>query len=152
MHPSLQKHPNDLLFFALGGANEIGMNFNVYYLHGKFLIVDCGIGFTSDVPGAEIQLPKTGFIEQYKDDIVGMIITHAHEDHVGGVPYLWQYLGCPIYTTKFTAEVIKAKFAEFSVTEEVPIHVIEPGHMINLNPFSFGLPPKGSEVLSLDLF
>ena len=101
------KHHDDLLFIPLGGSNEIGMNLNLYHYKGKWLLVDLGIGFCEqDLPGVDITLPKIDFIEQYKKDIVGLVLTHAHEDHIGGVPYLWQYLECPIYTTKFTASVL----------------------------------------------
>ena len=90
---NLKKLKDKLLFVPLGGSGEIGMNLNLYHLDGKWIVVDCGIGFSDDFyPGADIIVPDTTFIEQIKDDIIAMVITHAHEDHVGGIPYFGQIL------------------------------------------------------------
>ena len=133
----LEKYNNSLLFLPLGGANEIGMNLNLYYYKGKFLVIDLGIGFADkNLPGVDIILPKIKFLEQYKKDIVGMVLTHAHEDHIGGVPYLFEHFDCPIYTTKFTAEVLKTKLAEFDIAMEIPMVIVDSGQDIQIGPFN----------------
>lgn len=137
---SISKHKDKLLFVPLGGANEIGMNMNLYHYKGKWIIADLGIGFCDkDLPGVDVILPKIDFIEEYKDDILGMVLTHAHEDHIGGIPYLWQYLGCPLYATKFTAEVIRSKLSEFDQDCDAPLHEVSTGDVIDLDPFSVQL-------------
>lgn len=125
-------------FIPLGGSEEFGVNFNLYACDGKWMIFDCGIGFADQrFPGVDILLPDPSFIEDYQDDIVGMVITHAHEDHVGAVPYLWPRLRCPIYCTKFTAAVLRAKFNEYPNCKDAKIIVIDTEHELELDPFKF---------------
>jgi len=103
--PSLQ-------FLPLGGAGEIGMNLNLYHYDGQWLMVDLGITFADDtLPGAEIVLPDPSFIVERRDALAGLVLTHAHEDHLGAVPYLWPRLRCPVYATPFAAEVLRRKLA-----------------------------------------
>jgi ribonuclease J len=126
----------DLAFLPLGGTGEIGMNFNLYRYGGKYLAVDCGIGFGgNELPEAEIIMPDPAFIAERKDRLVGLIITHAHEDHVGAVAHLWRQLRCPIYTTPFTAAVLRRKLGEAQLLNEVKIHVIPPGGSFDIEPF-----------------
>ena len=102
---NIKAHKEDFLFLPLGGSNEIGMNFNLYHKDGKWLIIDCGIGFADeDIPGVDILTPKLDFFTKYKPEIVGLIITHIHEDHIGAVGYLWEYLKCPVYVSKIGKE------------------------------------------------
>src|SRR5690348_3283990 len=102
--------PGDLAFLPLGGTGEIGMNFNLYRCDGKWLAVDCGIGFGgAQYPEVDIMVPDPMFIAERRDRLVGLVITHAHEDHVGAVAHLWPQLRCPIYTTRFTAAVLRRK-------------------------------------------
>jgi ribonuclease J len=123
-------------FIPLGGSEEFGVNFNLYACDGKWMIFDCGIGFADHrFPGVDILLPDPSFIEDYKDDILGMVITHAHEDHVGAVPYLWPRLKCPIYCTKFTAAVLRAKFNDFPDCKKAKIIEIDTEHELELAPF-----------------
>ena len=87
------KHKDELLFIPLGGSNEIGMNMNLYAIDGKWLMVDCGIGFAGEyLPGVEVIVPDISVILENKENLLGMVITHAHEDHLGAVPYLWRDL------------------------------------------------------------
>lgn len=133
---NLKKHKDDLLFLPLGGSGEIGMNLNLYHVEGKWIMVDCGIGFADDYyPGAEIIVPNIKFIESIKQDLLGIIITHAHEDHVGGIPYLWEQLECPIYTTAFTASFLRLKLLETTFAKRVKINEIKPGERFKIGPF-----------------
>ena len=129
--------PNDsLVFVPLGGITGIGMNFFLYGYKGKWLVVDCGMGFSDDhFPGVDLLLPDPTFIAQHKKDIVGLVITHGHEDHIGAIPYLWQDLQCPIYATAFTAELIEDKLMEFDLMRRAEIVVVEKDSTIELGPF-----------------
>ena len=106
----IEQVENQLLFLPLGGSGEIGMNLNLYHFNGKWIIVDMGIGFASgQIPGVDIIVPETEFLQKIKDDLLAIVITHAHEDHLGAIPYLWEYFPLDIYTTNFNAEFLKAK-------------------------------------------
>jgi len=125
-------------FIPLGGSEEFGVNFNLYACDGKWMIFDCGIGFADDrFPGIDILLPDPSFIEDYRSDIIGMVITHGHEDHVGAVAHLWPRLKCPIYCTKFTAAVLRAKLNEFPDCKKAKIFIIDTEHELELSPFKF---------------
>ncbi|MEQ1788851.1 MAG: ribonuclease J [Rickettsiales bacterium] len=133
---NFSKHKDDLLFVPLGGSNEIGMNLNLYTINGKWLMVDCGIGFAGDaIPGVDIIVPDISFIIEHKENLLGLVITHAHEDHLGAVPYLWRDLGCPIYTTPFTSAFLKNKIAEMGPGKKPQINEIACGGSIDLDPF-----------------
>lgn len=132
---NFNKHKNDLLFLPLGGANEIGLNVNLYHYNGKWLMIDCGSGFADAIPGVKILLPDLQFILQRKEDLVGLIITHAHEDHLGAVPYALQEINCPVYATKFPANVLKLKLSEYEYKVAPEIVVIEADSQIKVGPF-----------------
>ena len=107
---SLQFHRDKIFFVPLGGTEQIGMNLNAYGYEGKWIIVDFGIGFANDkLPGIDIILPDTSFLKDKKKDILGLFLTHAHEDHFGAIPYIWEQLQCPIYATPLTANLLEAK-------------------------------------------
>lgn len=138
---------NDLWFLPLGGTGEIGMNLNLYGHDGQWLMVDCGVTFPK--PGRQsadgtvhhcgeppVQMADPAFIADRREQLAGLIITHAHEDHVGAVPYLWPLLQCPIYTSRFTAEILRRKLAEFDLLHRVPIIVVETGESRQIGPFS----------------
>lgn len=139
---NLNEYNDDVLFVPLGGANEIGMNLNLYRYKGKWLMIDLGIGFAGpQLPGIDIVVPNIDAITPFKNDIVGLILTHAHEDHLGAVAYLWQELGCPIYATPFTAAVLKNKLAEEGLQGKVKVHDVKAGEVYDLAPFSFEMVP-----------
>ncbi len=139
---NIKAHKDDFLFIPLGGCNEIGINVNLYHYKGKYLIVDCGSGFADDyLPGVDMLVADMSFIAKYKKDIVGLVLTHAHEDHLGGIQYLWNELECPIYATTFTANFLKIKLSEYGLTKKVKMHEIKPGGTINLEPFSIDMVP-----------
>jgi ribonuclease J len=126
----------DLAFIPLGGTGEIGMNLNLYRLNGTYLAVDCGIGFGGTaIPEADIIMPDPAYIAERRDKLAGLVITHAHEDHVGAVAHLWPQLRCPVYTTPFTASILRRKLAEAKLDKDVKIHVIKPGAAFQVGPF-----------------
>lgn len=124
----------DLWFLPLGGSGEIGMNLNLYGHNGKWLMVDCGVTF-GDRYGIEIITPDIDFIEKQKDNLAGLVVTHAHEDHVGAIPYLWQRLKCPVYATPFTANILRGKLQELPWGDQVPIHEIELSGAVKIDDF-----------------
>jgi ribonuclease J len=136
---NIKAHKEDFLFLPLGGSNEIGMNFNLYQKDGKWLIIDCGIGFADeDIPGVDILTPKLDFFTKYKPEIVGLIITHIHEDHIGAVGYLWEYLKCPVYVSKIGKEFLINKLRERRVKiEDVEVYEFEENanKNIKIGPF-----------------
>jgi ribonuclease J len=137
-----EDYEDKFLFIPLGGSNEIGMNLNLYHLNGKWLIVDCGAGFADDdLPGIDMMVPDATFIRKYKKDIVGMVLTHAHEDHIGGIHFLWTQLECDIYATTFTANFLKNRMSEYSFASRMNIIQVEPGAKINLHPFDIEMIP-----------
>ena len=102
--------PDELVFLALGGVGEIGMNISLYGYHGRWLMIDCGITFADDtVPGIDVIMADPQFIADRADRLDGLVCTHAHEDHIGAVAYLWKRFRCPVYATPFTAAVLRAK-------------------------------------------
>ena len=131
----------DLAFLPLGGTGEIGMNLNLYrYSAGgrdRWLAVDCGIGFGgAEFPEVEVMMPDPGFIAGRRDKLVGLVITHAHEDHIGAVAHLWPQLRCPVYATPFAAAVLRRKLGEVGLNSQVKLHVVQPGGTIDLAPFA----------------
>ncbi len=125
-----------LMFLPLGGTGEIGMNLNLYRCDDSWLAVDCGIGFGgADTPEAEILLPDPSFIVERRKALIGLVITHAHEDHVGAVAHLWPQLRCPVYATPFAAAVLRRKLGEAQLLGQVPLHVIPTGGSFELLPF-----------------
>lgn len=130
----------ELLFLALGGAGEIGMNLNLYGHAGKWLMVDLGITFGDEsTPGVEVIMPDPTFIEERAGDLCGLILTHAHEDHIGAVPYLWSRLRCPLYATPFTASVLRRKLEEAGLVREAPITEIQMSGQFQVGPFEIEL-------------
>ncbi|MEM7198124.1 MAG: MBL fold metallo-hydrolase [Pseudomonadota bacterium] len=127
---------DELLFLPLGGCNEIGINANVYGHDGKWLLVDLGIGFTSDFyPGTDVIMPDMQFLAERKEDLVGIVATHAHEDHIGAIPFLWHDLQCPIFASPFTAHMIHHKLVEAGLVGDAKIHIIQAGEQMRLGPF-----------------
>jgi ribonuclease J len=131
----------ELAFLPLGGTGEIGMNLNLYrWRQGgneKWLAVDCGIGFGgSELPEVDVMMADPGFIADRRDKLVGLVITHAHEDHIGAVAWLWPQLKCPVYCTPFAAAVLRRKLGEVGLANQVRIHVIPPGGAFDLKPFA----------------
>jgi ribonuclease J len=126
----------ELLFVALGGSGEIGMNVNLYGCRGQWLMVDLGLNFAGpDYPGIELILPDLEFIEGQQERLAGIILTHGHEDHIGALPYLADELKAPLFATPFTAGLIAGKLEEEGLTGQVQLNVVERGGTIELGPF-----------------
>ena len=125
----------DLLFLPLGGAGEIGMNCYLYHFMDQWLMIDLGITFKDDrVESADLILPDIDFIIKRIDKLSGIILTHAHEDHIGGMPYLYKYLGnVPIYTTSFTSSVLKRKFKS---EKELNLNILKYNQKFNIGCFN----------------
>jgi ribonuclease J len=131
---------DELIFLPLGGTGEIGMNLNLYGFGPasarKWIMVDLGVTFSDGrTPGIDVIMPDTAFIEEHRDDLLAIVLTHAHEDHIGAVAHLWPRLRCPIYATPFTAELVRAKLMEAGLESVVPLHVVELGARFDLGPF-----------------
>ena len=121
---------NDFWFLPLGGCGEIGMNMNLYGHDDQWLMVDCGVTFRdadgSSRSGYDVQMPDPEFIAQQHERLQALLLTHAHEDHIGAVALLWRRLRCPVYATPFTAEMLRRKLVEHGLDGKVPVHLIAP--------------------------
>ena len=124
------------MFLALGGSGEIGMNVNLYGCRGRWLMVDLGLTFAdTDYPGIDLILPELEFIEEQRDRLVGIVLTHGHEDHIGAIPYLAAELKVPLYATPFTAGLIAGKLEEEGLTGQVKLNIIERDQSFELGEF-----------------
>ncbi len=136
----------ELVLLPLGGTGEIGMN---CYCYGtgperdrEWLMVDLGVKFGGDKePGVDVILPDISFITSNRNDLAGLVITHAHEDHIGAVPWLWPQLKCDVYCTAFAAELLMLKLKEHGLDEDVPLHIVEPYKPFTLGQFTVELLP-----------
>jgi ribonuclease J len=126
----------ELLFCALGGSGEIGMNVNLYGCRGQWLMVDLGLTFAdASYPGIDLILPELEFIERQQGRLAGIVLTHGHEDHIGALPYLAEELKAPLFATPFTAGLIAGKLDEEGLTGAVKLNIVERGGSIELGPF-----------------
>ena len=138
------KDQDELVFLPLGGSNEIGMNFNLYGYgppHArKWIVVDLGVTFGDQTtPGVEIILPDPEFIREHAKDILGIVLTHAHEDHIGAVAWLWPQLRAPLYATPFTAFLLREKLRENEDCADAQITEVPLGGKVTLGPFEIDL-------------
>src|SRR3954471_22756503 len=141
------KPGKELLFLALGGSGEIGMNVNLYGCEGKWVMVDLGLTFADpNYPGVELILPDLAFIEENRADLLGIVLTHGHEDHIGAIPYLANDLGVPLYATPFTAGLIAGKLEEEGLLDRMKLHTIELGGDFRLGPFGFRYIPLAHSI------
>jgi ribonuclease J len=137
----------ELLFLALGGSGEIGMNVNLYGCRGKWLMADLGLTFAdTDYPGVDLILPELEFIEERMDDLVGIFLTHGHEDHIGALPYLAADLKVPLYATPFTAGLIAGKLEEEGLTGQVSLRIVERGGSVDVAPFKVTYVPLAHSI------
>jgi ribonuclease J len=128
---------DELLFLPLGGSGEIGMNVNLYGARGKWIMVDLGMTFGDPrYPGIDIVLPDLSFIEERRRDLLGIVLTHGHEDHIGAIPYLAADLKVPLYATPFTAGLIAKKLEEEGLLGEVKLNIVPMGGRVTLGDFT----------------
>jgi ribonuclease J len=133
--------PHELVFLPLGGTGEIGMNCYCYGVgpadDRHWLMVDLGVKFGDEAdPGVDVVLPDVGYIAAEKSRLLGLVLTHAHEDHLGAVAWLWPQLQCPVYCTPFAAQILALKLKEAGLDEQVPVKILSPGTRFTLGPFA----------------
>jgi ribonuclease J len=129
-----------LYFIPLGGSGEIGMNLNLYAYRDQWLMLDCGVTFGEEEhAGVDVIMPDPAFIVERKDKLLGIVATHAHEDHIGAIPYLWTQLRCPVWATPFTASLLRAKLAEAGIAAKVRINVVPMSGRFTIGPFDLEL-------------
>ena len=130
----------ELIFCPLGGSGEIGMNMNLFAYgspdNRKWIIVDIGVTFADDaIPGVDLIYPDPGFIVDKKDDLLGIVLTHAHEDHIGAIAHIWPKLKCKIFATPFTSVLISEKFKEKKIDITGYLEIVQLNSIVDLNPF-----------------
>jgi ribonuclease J len=141
------KPGKELLFLALGGSGEIGMNVNLYGCDGKWIMVDLGMTFADPAyPGVELVLPDLTFIEENRADLLGVVLTHGHEDHIGAIPYLADDLGVPLWATPFTAGLIAEKLQEEGLERKIKVNIIDIGGTMQIGPFGFRFVPLAHSI------
>jgi ribonuclease J len=133
--------PDALYFLPLGGSGEIGMNLNLYGYRGQWLIVDCGVTFGEEEhqPGVDVIMADPAFIVERRDRLLGIVATHAHEDHIGAIPYLWPQLQCPVWATPFTASLLRAKLIEAHLANQVTVNTVPMSGRFTIGPFDLEL-------------
>ena len=128
-------------FLPLGGTGEIGMNLNLYGCNHNnkedWIMIDCGVTFSqAGNPGIDLQMADPNFIAKKKNNLLGIILTHAHEDHIGAMPFIWPHFKCPIYTTKFTAALLEEKLYEHNIIFENKIIIIDDKDQFDVGLFN----------------
>jgi len=137
---AIERDEKGLYFVPLGGSGEIGMNLNLYGYRGQWLMLDCGVTFGDEEnAGVDVIMPDPAFIVERKDKLLGIVATHAHEDHIGAIPYLWPQLRCPVWATPFTASLLRAKLEEAGLAGQVPITVVPMSGRFTIGPFDLEL-------------
>jgi ribonuclease J len=136
------KKQDELVFLPLGGSGEIGMNFNAYGYgpehDRKWIVVDCGVMFgrETSTPGVDVIMPDIRFLAEHRDNVLGIVATHAHEDHIGAIAPLWPMLRCPVYATPFTARIVAGKLEEAGLEGKVKLREVPVGGKLTLGPFT----------------
>lgn len=134
--PSRGKKTPPLKIISLGGLDEIGKNMTVYEYGNDMFIIDCGMTFPDDeMPGVDIVIPDFSYVVKNADRVKGLVITHGHEDHIGGIPYLLKVLNCPIYATKLTVGLIEGKLKEHGLLSKAKLNIVKPGDTVTLGCF-----------------
>ena len=137
----------ELLFLALGGSGEIGMNANLYGCDGKFIMLDLGVSFGSqEYPGIDLIMPDMEWIEDRIDDLLAIVLTHGHEDHIGALPYLAADLGVPLYANRFTAGLIAGKLAEQGIADAVKLNAVDNDAAFKIGPFGLRFTPLAHSI------
>ncbi len=137
---------DDLLIMPLGGLEQIGANSTMIGHNREWIMIDLGISFY-DKYGIEVLTPDISFPVKMREHIKALLVTHAHEDHIGAIPYLWEQLKCPIYVTEFPAKVLEQKFAEYSWKDQVEIHVVKAEKAFQVGSFEIEYVPLAHSIL-----
>jgi ribonuclease J len=133
---------DELVLLPLGGAGEIGMNFNAYGFGPpdarKWLVVDCGVLFGRETtsPGVDVIMPDIRYLAERREDVLAIVLTHAHEDHIGAIGHLWPMLRCPLYATPFTARLIEGKLDEAGLRDRVRVKTVPLGGHLEIGPYT----------------
>ncbi|MBO5039080.1 MAG: ribonuclease J [Alphaproteobacteria bacterium] len=136
-----------IYFLPLGGADEIGMNMFVYAVNGKLIVVDAGFGFLNDdFPGMDMCYASPEFLENYREDILGLFITHGHEDHLGAIAQIWPSLQCPVYATDFSLGLIKERLSEYKMQNLVPLNSVNKDRKVTLEGFEVEFIPIAHSI------
>ncbi|MCK1618396.1 ribonuclease J [Bradyrhizobium sp. 159] len=144
--------PDELVFAPLGGVGEIGMNLSIYGLGNRhqraWLAVDLGVSFGDEehLPGIDLIMPDISFLEKERKNLMGLVLTHAHEDHFGAIIDLWPKLQCPIYATKFSAALFEAKCAAERGAPNIPVTVVPSGGRVDVGPFNVEFIPMAHSI------
>ena len=144
--------PDELVFAPLGGVGEIGMNLSIYGLGNRqqraWLAVDLGVSFGDEehLPGIDLIMPDISFLEKERKNLMGLVLTHAHEDHFGAIIDLWPRLKCPIYATQFSAALFEAKCAAERNAPEIPVTVVPSGGRVDIGPFNVEFIPVAHSI------
>ncbi len=137
-HKPVTNTPVHIAF--LGGLNEVGKNMTLYEYNGSMFLVDCGLAFPEpDLLGVDLVLPDFSYVEKNIDKIKGIVVTHGHEDHIGGLAYLLKTANIPIYSTKLTIGLIQGKLKEHNLLDSAKLNVVKPGDTIKLGEFDVEL-------------
>ncbi|MBR2273621.1 MAG: ribonuclease J [Alphaproteobacteria bacterium] len=136
-----------IYFLPLGGADEIGMNMYAYAVNGKIIVVDVGYGFLNDeYPGMDMCYASPEFLQYYKDDILGIFITHGHEDHMGAIAQIWPALQCPVYGMDFPLGLIRSRLEEYKMQDIVPLISVKNNHIVKFDDFEIEFIPIAHTV------
>jgi ribonuclease J len=133
---------DELVLLPLGGAGEIGMNFNAYGYgpadEREWIVVDCGVLFGREglTPGIDLIMPDIRYLAEQRENVRAIVLTHAHEDHIGAVAHLWPQLRCPVYATPFTARLLEDKIEEAGLSEKLRVKIVPLGGKLKLGPFA----------------
>jgi len=137
---AFERDEKGLYFVPLGGSGEIGMNLNLYAYRDQWLMLDCGVTFGDEEhAGVDVIMPDPAFIVERRHKLLGIVATHAHEDHIGAIPYLWPQLQCPIWATPFTASLLRAKLVEAGLADKVEITIVPMSGRFTIGPFDLEL-------------
>ncbi|MDD1535597.1 MBL fold metallo-hydrolase [Bradyrhizobium sp. WBOS4] len=144
--------PEELVFAPLGGVGEIGMNLSIYGLGSRqqraWMAVDLGVSFGDEehLPGIDLIMPDISFLEKERKNLMGLVLTHAHEDHFGAIIDLWPKLKCPIYATQFSAALFEAKCAAERNAPKIPVTVVPSGGRVDVGPFNVEFIPVAHSI------
>jgi ribonuclease J len=142
----------ELVFLPLGGVGEIGMNAALYGFGPekgrKWIMVDCGMGFASEekMPGVDLMYPDLAFIEERRKDLLGIFITHAHEDHIGAISELWPKLKVPVYATRFAKNLLETRRLSEPGAPKVDLREVKPGRRVTVGPFELEYVPVSHSI------